>query len=231
MPILTKGVYGYETDAKKTPFGFLNNQTRLDGVINSAGWFNALGERLGCGDLSIKDMYKISQNIPTGEMFAVLSELNASWDIPSELDRSAPGYDYIIQNAAWIICKTTKGGIIIRVRGDEFPVEDGLRDGVKYLKLPRKDFFAAIKYSIPKKNDLSTRIADAAAHAKAKTTYASAVKSSNVSPAPAGSLQKTITKAVASTLPTKTVPASTSTVKSSTVKKVGGYYTSTTKKP
>jgi hypothetical protein len=137
--LLTKSVYGLETDPNKTPFKLINGQQKLNGIISSAGWFNGKGERLGYGDLSLKDIHRISKNIPDNEMFYVLSEVDASWDIPKELDRSAPGTDYVINNASWIIGQK----LIIRSRSDIFGLrgkEDFVeKDGVFYNRLSRDE--------------------------------------------------------------------------------------------
>jgi hypothetical protein len=137
--LLTKSVYGLETDPNKTPFKLINGQQKLNGIISSAGWFNGKGERLGYGDLSIKDINRISKNIPDNEMFYVLSEVDASWDIPKELDRSAPGTDYVINNASWIIGQK----LIIRSRSDIFGLRDKEdiveKDGVSYNRLSRDE--------------------------------------------------------------------------------------------
>lgn len=138
--MLTKSIYGYETDYKKTPFGLLNNQLKSNGIINSAGWFNIKGERLGCGDLSLKDMEKIAKNISSNEAFIVLTEANSGWSLPSHLDRSAPGIDYVIKTASWIIGRDpVKGGTIVRVRDDFDKIEEIEKDGVKYFRYPRKE--------------------------------------------------------------------------------------------
>ena len=138
MSKLTKSIYGYETDPKKTPFGLLNNQVKLDSVINNAGWFNAKGERLGSGDLSLKDMNKIAGAISSLEGFFVLSEADSSWNLPSYLDASSPGFDYVINNASWIVAKRADGkGIVIRARDDIEKPENTKQDGIDIVRIPR----------------------------------------------------------------------------------------------
>ena len=144
--LLTKCVYGFETNNKKTPFNFLNEQRRVDSIIDNAGWFNADGERLGSGDLSIKDMEKISKTIPMAEAFFVLTEANSGWDLPKELDRAAPGRDYIIENASWIIGRDLKGGFIYRIKNDFTGSKDINKDGIKYVQLSRDVFFDSLKH-------------------------------------------------------------------------------------
>lgn len=247
MALLKKCVYGYENDSKKTPFNLLNNQVRVDSMIDNAGWFNAAGERLGGGDLSIKDMGKISRYIPSSEMFFVLSEVNSSWDMPKELDRAAPGFDYVVRNATWICCTNHKTGpLVIRVRGDEFPAEDALKDGVKYIKLPRKSVYTALGYdpktnsfikSAPVKKDASIEAAkaklkelyDKLTPAQQKAILAPPVKSSLTSSVTGA---KTVAVVPASPIGAgpKSVSTTSSTVKSTT-KKTGGYITANPKKP
>lgn len=146
MAVLTKCVYGFETNPKKTPFGLINNQVRGDSIIQSAGWFNQKGERLGAGDLSLKDMQNISKNISVAEAFFVLPELDASWDIPSHLDRSAPGFNYIVQKATWAIMKGSGGGTIIRIRDDIEKTENVERDGVHFTRVARTNFCKIFGY-------------------------------------------------------------------------------------
>jgi hypothetical protein len=146
MPILTKCIYGYETDPKKTPFGLLNNQVRGDNIIQNAGWFNLDGNVLGRGDLSLKDMRNIATRIPADEAFFVLSEAASTWDLPSHLDRTAPGFAYIIQKALWVMMQTPTGGCIVRIRDDIEKSEEIKNEDGKYLRIPRKDIYTAFRY-------------------------------------------------------------------------------------
>jgi hypothetical protein len=140
MATLTKFIYGSHIDPKKTPFGLINNQTRVvDEVISCAGWFNASGEKLGAGDLSIADMARISKHIGK-EAFLVLSEGDSLWNVPSGANASAPGVDYVMQKCLWHI----SGAGIIRVRDGKD--EDAEREGVKYKRMKRQTFFNTIGY-------------------------------------------------------------------------------------
>lgn len=138
MTKLTKCIYGYETDPKKTPFGLLNNQIRIDNIIQNAGWFNHKGERLGQGDLTLKEMQRIAKNISPLEAFFVLTESDSSWDMPNHLDRTSPGIQYVTQKASWGIFPSYKGGLIIRIREDIKEREEVTRDGVKFTRVPRE---------------------------------------------------------------------------------------------
>lgn len=142
MRLLTKSIYGLETDAKKTPFGLLNNQIKTDSIVNNGGWYNGISQKLGSGDLTIKDLYKISKEIPKEEIFVVLSEFDSVWGIPTSLDASEPGRDYIAQNCMWIV----NAGLITRIKTDNIASEDVECDGVKYKKISRATMYKSIKY-------------------------------------------------------------------------------------
>jgi hypothetical protein len=158
MPKLTKLIYGSETDSKKTPFGLLNKQIRTNGIINNAGWFNFKGERLGAGDLSLKDLDKISKNIDSNELFIVLNEADSFWNLPSNLEYTVPGRDYVIQNAIWIVGKiptkdsldSASKGKIIRLKKDCIN-EDIEKDGFKYTRMDKDKVYERFKQSVKPK--------------------------------------------------------------------------------
>lgn len=136
---LTKCIYGVETNPNKTPFGFTNNQIRANGIIQNAGWFNYNGEKLGNGDLSLKDMENISKNILTGEVFFVLSESDCGPDFPNDLNRIEPGVEYVIKKTVWVIFKAVTTSIF-RIRNDIAKAELNLsNDGVVYHRIPRSE--------------------------------------------------------------------------------------------
>lgn len=165
---LSKGIYGLETSPSKTPFGFLNEQRRLDGIINNAGWYNSKGEKIGTGDLSIKDMDKIKRNIPSDEIFFILTEFNSFWAIPGDLDKSAPGLDYIINNASWIVISKA----IIRIREDINATDSVIKEGIEYARTTRKEILKMIKPS--KTEDASIK--------KDKPTYPGWISPTNKPP-------------------------------------------------
>jgi hypothetical protein len=146
MPILTKGVYGFEINPKKTPFGLLNDQQRANGIINTAAWFNGQGERIGTGDLSLKDMDHISKNIPLSELFFVLTEADAGWNLPQDMDRTAPGIEYVLNHAVWLIARTSSASTIIRVRSDFIGAKavQVEQDGIKYFRTSREELVKAL---------------------------------------------------------------------------------------
>lgn len=147
---LSKGIYGIETNPKNTPFGLLNYQIRHDGLVSSAGWFNGRGEKLGSGDLTIKDLGRISKTILRTELFLVLTESDARWDIPKDLDSSQPGIDYVIDNCIWVIGT----GKILRVR--DGAIEKAERDGIAYKRIPREELYKLLGYK-KKSLDLSAK--------------------------------------------------------------------------
>jgi hypothetical protein len=141
--ILTKGIYGYNDDPKTTPFGLLNNQIKSSGIINNAGWYNFDGERLGRGDLSAFDMQKISKWISKDEFFIILNEFASVYNVPEGLDSSAPGTDYVMGAASWVIVS----GNIFRIRDDADSPELNKKNGIEYIILTRKKLFQALNYS------------------------------------------------------------------------------------
>lgn len=144
MALLTKCVYGVETNPKKTPFGLINGQYRIGEILQNAGWFNGDGERLGSGDLSMKDLENISKHISSLEIFFALTELDSSWDLPSHLNRTEPGIEYVVQKAVWIAAKSNLGSSILRIRDDISKPEEAVKDDVKYLRLPRRELYASL---------------------------------------------------------------------------------------
>jgi hypothetical protein len=139
---LTKCFFSTVHSDKATPYGISNNQIRSKGIINSAGWFNSGGERLGKGDLSLKDMATISQHIAKDDLFIALKETDSFHNMPIGLDYLAPGREYVLKNAVWVV---GAGGVIIRVRDDVSKTEDIEQDGIKYVRMVKKDFLSASK--------------------------------------------------------------------------------------
>ena len=136
---LPKSVYGLETDPKKTPFGMLNGQIRSNGVLNNAGWFNLTGEKIGHGDISMKDMEKIANNLNANECFFVLSEFDTIWNMPKDMNANEPGKDYVLKHCAWSISRSS----ILKVRDTTTALKSEnvtSGDGVAYTKVGRVAF-------------------------------------------------------------------------------------------
>ena len=162
IPALTKLVYGMETDSKKTPFGLLNNQVRIDNTIQSAGWFNIKGDRLGAGDLTMDDMSRIVKSIPEAEAFIVLNEADSTWNLPVHLDRTSPGLDYCLSKVIWMMAKTNLGNLILRVRDDIEETEKDFaeKDGIKYLRITRADLWKSFNATSPPKKAVKHKAED-----------------------------------------------------------------------
>jgi hypothetical protein len=99
---LTAGMYS-DLNCKK--FGISYNQQRISSIATNAGWFNSKGERIGMGDLSMEDIFNISIGIENSESFYILSEVDHSWNLPSHLNATSPGIDYVYDKAIWAIIK------------------------------------------------------------------------------------------------------------------------------
>lgn len=145
---LTKCMF---SDPKCRAFGLSNNQIRGSGIINSAGWFNLDGDRLGNGDLTLADMSVIAKEV-SDDLFVVLKEIDAKLDMPKHLDHLSPGKDYVCSRAVWMIGRDIGGkGTIIRVRDDIDKAELAKQDGVEYMRVPRKEVYKALNYTPPVK--------------------------------------------------------------------------------
>lgn len=136
---LPKSVYGLEMDPKKTPFGMINGQIRSDGVLNNAGWFNLMGEKIGHGDISMKDMEKIANGLNANECFFVLSEFDTIWNMPKDMNANEPGKDYVLKHCAWSISRSS----ILKVRDTTTALKSEnatSSDCVAYTKVGRVAF-------------------------------------------------------------------------------------------
>jgi len=140
--ILSVGLFFDKTDPQDSPFGLTADQRRLGSIQNNAGWFNIRGEKVGTGDLSMADLERISLEILGGEFFVVLSEFDAFWGMPPGMSTSMPGLDYVLTNCSWIAIS----GFIFRARNSVSSVAGQSKDGVAYIELPRKEFFAKVGY-------------------------------------------------------------------------------------
>lgn len=109
---LTKGMFGYRRfRASSNLFGLRCQQIRYCDFVRNGGWYNKAGERLGWGDLSLKDFLRISSELENGELFIVLYELDSYWNFcaPSgiigttKITRKEPGVDYVAEHCCFII--------------------------------------------------------------------------------------------------------------------------------
>lgn len=99
---LTKGMFA---DPACNTFGLKYGQIKNNEVIRNAVWFNFNGERLGSGDLTMEDLNSILQGLDQKELFVVLSENAAHWNLPSSFNPSSPGREYVMANAKWAISR------------------------------------------------------------------------------------------------------------------------------
>lgn len=97
---LTKGMYA---DYTCNRFGITYNQMRANPVLANAGWFNLQGQKLGFGDLTMKDLENIANDLDFNELFFVLSEGDSTWNMPSDLNQNEPGINYVMEHAQWVV--------------------------------------------------------------------------------------------------------------------------------
>ena len=106
-------------------------------IVHNGGWYNQNGDRVGWGDLSPQDLKKVSEVLDAGEVFVVLREMDAYWDLPSRLGRGRmddPGKEYLVEYACFAVVKDC---IYVVDRDDG---KDMGRDGVIIKNLPRDKF-------------------------------------------------------------------------------------------
>lgn len=89
-------------------------QLRARDFVHNGGWYNAAGEKLGFGDLTVLDMLQIALEIDEGEMFIILPERASFWNFVSRPgvigsmaqtmpDVDAPGVEYVAEHAMFAI--------------------------------------------------------------------------------------------------------------------------------
>ncbi|MCH7759484.1 hypothetical protein IID20_03945 [Patescibacteria group bacterium] len=89
-------------------FGLNPGQMRFgdDKIGHNNGWFNKIGERLGCGDLGVKDFKEITTKLNNDELFIVLSEASTNFlNRPEPEDVLAPGVEYVARHSLFIIAR------------------------------------------------------------------------------------------------------------------------------
>lgn len=114
---LTQGMYGSQFDRKDSLFGLCCGQIRYpDDAAHNGGWYNQAGEKLGWGDLSQADVFRIGCELEPGEMFIVLSESDSFWNFVTKLGMvgpmhevqptaEAPGVEYVAKSCRYIILR------------------------------------------------------------------------------------------------------------------------------
>jgi hypothetical protein len=121
---LTQGMYGSEFRNTGSMFGIRCGQMRGQDIVHNGGWYNAAGEKLGWGDMSADDFLRISSELPEGELFVVLPESASFWKFvdrkrmgmigsmhATSPDIEAPGVDFIVEHAMWIIARSRIYGV------------------------------------------------------------------------------------------------------------------------
>ena len=101
MTQLTKNMYRRGS----TLFGLRDAQMRRGSskITHNSGWYNKAGEALGWGgDLAVRDLKRIRDEIALGELFILLSDQDARYySLIADLD--APGVMYVAQHCYYII--------------------------------------------------------------------------------------------------------------------------------
>jgi hypothetical protein len=97
--------HGRRVDERSTLFGLKYGQLRMNEFTHNSGWFNAAGEKIGFGDLSIEDMVRIREELQSGEVFIIVceSDLFATRTERTPYDPEAPGVDWVVDKAMYII--------------------------------------------------------------------------------------------------------------------------------
>ena len=111
---LTFGIVGKPNESMSGLFGLYEGQIRGSSVVHNGGWYNNLGEKIGWGDLSEKDLQKISRDLKSDEAFIVLGEHESFWNFvthygvvgalcQTKSEEQNPGLDYVIKYARYAI--------------------------------------------------------------------------------------------------------------------------------
>jgi hypothetical protein len=159
---LTKAMYG---DLSCNLFGLKYGQIKIDAVIQNAGWYNSKGEKLGYGDLNLDDLTRIRRNLPPEYgTFIILSEGNSLWNVPAGMDKTAPGIEYVMENASWVV----DSACVYRVANmnTEYEWVDSAKNA--YLKCTRPYLFAALHYP---KDKVAPAVCDDQSYYGLKTIY------------------------------------------------------------
>jgi len=143
---LSKEMFGREfSPNQNNPFGLHTGQMRAGSFIHNGGWYNANGEKLGWGDLSIKDVKEIKNNLETKQVFIVLGEHESFWNFvtynPGVIgamcetapDASAPGPGYVYKHMRYAITKDA----VWNVRNLDLKKEPWEEDGLWFYPASR----------------------------------------------------------------------------------------------
>lgn len=146
---LIKLMYEGSFDQRSQLFGLYTGQTRSRDYIHNGGWYNADGEKLSWGDLSLDDFRRIMAELVEGELFVILHEGDSFWNFVTKIgpigsmsevtpDVNSPGSEYIAEHACYIIVKDEV--FTINMFGNRKPpVEYVERDGLRMKTLSRDE--------------------------------------------------------------------------------------------
>jgi hypothetical protein len=98
-------------------FGIRYGQIRHHERVHNGGWYNAIGEKLGWGDLDDKDIIRISKELAGDDVFVVLPESCSHWDFLQRFEdcgggmvrkvmdpkEEAPGIEYLCKHCYLVI--------------------------------------------------------------------------------------------------------------------------------
>lgn len=75
---LTRGIFFAK---EKTLFGMKAGQVRegVEKLVFRAGWYNAMGDLLGYGDIATYDLFVIQKKISEPELFVIVPEPDSEW--------------------------------------------------------------------------------------------------------------------------------------------------------
>jgi hypothetical protein len=117
-------------------FGLSRDQMRGNVMIQNGGWFNVKGELLGFGDLAPNDLVHIAEGLEEGELFVVLYESSWRFQLPGNLERDAPGVEYVAAKCSHIIARSRYYHVESYV-GENEGVETFLCRGLILTSMPR----------------------------------------------------------------------------------------------
>lgn len=114
--MLIKGMFGTEFSPTSTPFSLCTGQMRATQITHNSGWYNAAGEKLGWGDLGVRDFRSIQANLEDREVFIILGEQDSFWNFVTDFGTlgslcetkptvEAPGKEYVERHMTYVITR------------------------------------------------------------------------------------------------------------------------------
>lgn len=105
-------------------FGLVSGQMRnsLEKIFHNAGWYNQYGEKVGWGDMSLKDLEHVSKEIDENDMFIVLGESDSFWNFVTQIgtigamcetseEEQCPDIEYIADRARVVVRRGVVWGV------------------------------------------------------------------------------------------------------------------------